>query len=52
MRVKVEISLDIDGEAWEAEYGEAPTRADVREYVRQFVHVQLADVIGIGGLAR
>lgn len=44
MKVRVEMTLDIDAEAWALEYGVSPSevREDVKEYVRHNVYSDFA----------
>ena len=47
MKVKVEVTVDIDPEAWTMNYGvegTAAIREDVKEYCRHTLHDQLAQV--------
>lgn len=48
MKVKVEVTLDVDAEAWASEFGTAPedVRADVKTYFQGTCTEQL-EVLGL-----
>ena len=46
MKVRIDVTVDVDAEAWAYEFGlsRSDVRADVREYFRLLVQGQLAEL--------